>query len=252
MIPVHLFGLPADMDAFEAIREEFQVALIEDAAQAFGSMHLGRAVGGIGDIGCFSFFPTKNLGGFGDAGMVVTNSAEHGDRLRLLRAHGARVKYVNEVVGMNSRLDALQAGLLRVGLQHVKQSLGARLQQATAYDDAFRDLPDVLLPPPRPGRTYHQYVITLPDRDEVRESLAGLDIATAVHYPLPLHLHPALSHLGYQIGDLPLSEVASQRVMSLPLFPTMTDEELSAVIAAVLVALEAKEPHAGTHRLRAG
>ena len=115
IIPVHLFGLPADMDAFESIREEFGVALVEDAAQAFGSIHQGRPVGGIGDIGCFSFFPTKNLGGFGDAGMVVTNSEEHADRLRLLRAHGARAKYINEVVGMNSRLDAMQAALLAWG-----------------------------------------------------------------------------------------------------------------------------------------
>lgn len=233
IVPVHLFGLAADMEALAAIRDEFGVHLIEDAAQAFGSTCGGRPAGGIGEIGCFSFFPTKNLGGFGDAGMVVTNSDAHGERLRLLRTHGATRKYINEIVGMNSRLDALQAALLRVGLQYLRSSLDARRRHAVAYDEAFRDLPDVRTPAAIPGRTYHQYVIAVDDRDRLRESLARSDVETAVHYPLPLHLHPALSHLGHETGDFPASEAASRRVLSLPIHATMTDEEREAVIAAV-------------------
>jgi dTDP-4-amino-4,6-dideoxygalactose transaminase len=240
VIPVHLFGLPADMDAFAAIRDEFGVGIIEDAAQAFGSIQAGRPVSGVGDLGCLSFFPTKNLGGFGDAGMVVTNSDEHAERLRLLRAHGARTKYVNEIVGMNSRLDALQAALLRVGLRHLPASMEARRRHSAAYDDAFTELPELVAPPATAGRTYHQYVINLTERDRIKASLTRSGVETAVHYPLPLHLHAALSRLGYGAGDLPHSEVASQRVLSLPLFPTMTDDERSTVVASVLRALEEK------------
>jgi dTDP-4-amino-4,6-dideoxygalactose transaminase len=251
VIPVHLFGLPADMADFAAIREGSGVALVEDAAQAFGSTWAGRPVGGIGDIGCFSFFPTKNLGGYGDAGLVVTNSGEHGEQLRLLRAHGARTKYVNEVVGMNSRMDALQAALLRVGLQHLESSLAARRRHASAYDAAFRDVADVLAPPSTSGRTHHQYVISVPDRERVRGSLTRSGVETAVHYPLPLHLHPAFSGLGYTTGDFPISEAASQRVLSLPIFPTMTDEECSAVIRSMLVPPEEEGSEERARRMQA-
>ncbi len=236
VIPVHLFGLPADLDAFEGIRGDFGVTLIEDAAQAFGSTWAGRLVGSLGELGCFSFFPTKNLGGFGDAGMVVTDSDEHDERLRLLRAHGAKTKYVNEVVGMNSRLDALQAALLRVQLHHLESSLDARSRHARAYDDAFRDVPGIRSSPWVQGRTHHQYVISLPNRDQVRDSLTKSGIATAVHYPLPLHLHPALARLGYEIGDFPFSETASQRALSIPIFPTMTERERATVIDSVIAA----------------
>jgi dTDP-4-amino-4,6-dideoxygalactose transaminase len=238
IIPVHLFGLPAEMMAYAALREEFGVALVEDAAQAFGSTSAGHPVGGVGDFGCFSFFPTKNLGCFGDAGMVVTNSEEHAERLRLLRAHGARAKYVNEVVGMNSRIDALQAAFLRVRLLHLESSLNARGRHASAYDGAFRDISGVVTPPSTSGRTYHQYVVSLSEREAIRGSLARAGVETAVHYPLPLHLHPAFLDLGYAPGDLPVSEAASQRVLSLPFFPTMTEEERTALTSAMLVALE--------------
>ena len=210
VIPVHLFGLPADMDAFEAIRSDHDVALVEDAAQAFGSASEGRRIGGIGNLACFSFFPTKNLGGFGDAGMVATNSTELAERVRLLRAHGARTKYVSEVMGMNSRLDALQAALLRVGLRHIGWSLDARRRHAAAFDDALRAIPGVLTPSTVAGRTHHQYVVSLPERDLIRDFLTRSGIETAVHYPVPLHLHPALAYLGYESGDFPGERVGER------------------------------------------
>ncbi len=183
--------------------------------------------------------PHEESGWLRGCGMVVTNSGAHGERLRLLRAHGARIKYVNEVVGMNSRMDTLQAALLRVGLQHLESSLTGRRRHAAAYDAAFRDVSSLLIPPAISGRTYHQYVISLPDRERVRASLTRSNIETAIHYPVPLHLHPALFDCGYATGDFPVSEMASQRVLSLPIFPTMTDEERSAVIGSVFTALEA-------------
>jgi dTDP-4-amino-4,6-dideoxygalactose transaminase len=240
IVPVHLFGFPADPDAFAAIREDFGVPIIEDAAQAFGSKHAGRRVGGVGDLGCFSFFPTKNLGGFGDGGMVVTNSDEHAERIRLLRAHGARTKYVSELVGMNSRLDAVQAALLRVGLQHLPASIEARRRHASAYDDALAELPEVVTPPASPGRTYHQYVVRLTARDEIKEHLERCGIETAVHYPVPLHQHRALSRSGHRTGDFPQSEIASRQVLSLPIFATMTREEGEVVIAGLLAASEGR------------
>jgi dTDP-4-amino-4,6-dideoxygalactose transaminase len=240
IVPVHLFGLPADVSAFLGIKRDFGIPVVEDAAQAFGSTIGGRPVGSLGDVGCFSLFPTKNLGGFGDGGVAVTNSDVIAEALRRLRSHGAREKYVHETVGLNSRLDALQASMLRVRLGHIEDALSGRGKHAMAYDSALRDTEGISIPPSKPGRTYHQYVIRSALRDELKSDLARSRIDTAIHYPIPLHLSDAFARLGYRSGDFPVAEEASRSALSLPIFPTMRDDERSIVVVAVLDALRAR------------
>ncbi len=234
ILPVHLFGHAADLASFLTFGREFDIAVVEDAAQAFGTRHRGKAVGASGALGCFSFFPTKNLGGFGDGGMVVTDSDELAGRVRLLRAHGARHKYIHVEVGLNSRLDALQAALLDVRLAELPGAIEARQQIAKTYDTSLAGIRHIRLPQRDPdgGDTFHQYVMrwVSGQRDSFRSELSDRGVETAVHYPVPLHLQPALRSLGYLEGDLPAAEAASREVVSLPIYPSLQQREVQYVI----------------------
>jgi len=234
LMPVHLFGQCADMTAIRALAERRKLWLIEDAAQAIGSEWEGRRAGSMADYGCFSFFPSKNLGGAGDGGMIVSNDAAHADRARLLCNHGARPKYYHALVGTNSRLDALQAAILRVKLRHLDRWSEKRAQNARAYDSLlegsrvgrpFRD--------PRSRHIYNQYVIRCDRRDELKKHLEERGIGTEVYYPVPLHLQQCFSPLGYREGDMPQSEAASKETLALPIYPELTEDQIRYVAAAV-------------------
>lgn len=236
IVPVHLFGLPVDLDRFADLGREFGVPVIQDAAQAFGSRYRGRPIGAGPDLTTFSFFPTKNLGGFGDGGMILTSSEESAEHLRLLRAHGATGKYLHDLAGTNSRLDALQAALLSVRLSRIDAALASRARIGDAYDRALTGMAGISVParPAFADRSFHQYVIRVGEgRDRIREGLAERGVDTAVHYPRPLHLQGALSRLGYRQGDFPQAETASREVISLPIFRTMRDEECAHVVSSL-------------------
>ena len=234
VIAVHLFGQCCDLNAIQAICEKHQVWLIEDAAQAIGSEWEGRRAGAVGDLGCFSFFPSKNLGAAGDGGMVTTQSATLAERVRLLREHGSNPKYYHSIVGTNSRLDALQAAILRVKLRHLDRWSEGRARNATLYDRLFegarlgRPYRD-----PRGRHIYNQYVIRVPRRDSLRQHLSDRGIGTEIYYPLPLHLQQCFATLGYQPGDLPQAEAAAQEVLALPIYPELTEEQIRYVAATV-------------------
>jgi dTDP-4-amino-4,6-dideoxygalactose transaminase len=238
ILPVHLFGLSADMRDIEDIAAAHKLPIIEDAAQAIGARCEGRAVGSIGLMGCFSFFPSKNLGGAGDGGMITTNDAALADRLRVLRVHGARKKYEYEMLGMNSRLDALQAAILRVKLCHLERWASARRANAERYRELFREfrLETVLKAPETPrGHThvYNQFTIRTSERDALRDHLKQRGIPTEIYYPKPLHLQRAFAYLNYSAGDFPASEAASSEVLSLPIYPELTEEQQRSVVAAI-------------------
>jgi len=237
IIPVHLYGQPADMDEIMRLAKEYDLYVIEDAAQAIGAEYRGQKVGTIGHLGCFSFFPTKNLGAYGDGGLVVTNDDELAERVRMLRVHGSKPKYYHHLVGTNSRLDALQAAILRAKLPHLDEWTAARQKIAARYDERLRDIPGIEIPFRAPDRThiFHQYTIRVLDgrRDALQKHLKGKGVETQVYYPLPLHLQPCFRHLGYQEGDLPESERASREVLSLPMFPELREEEVAYVVKEV-------------------
>ena len=237
IIPVHLYGQPAEMDEILKIAQEYKLMVIEDAAQAIGARYRDRTVGTLGHLGCFSFFPTKNLGAYGDGGLVVTNDDALAERVRMLRVHGSKPKYYHHIVGTNSRLDALQAAILRVKLAHLDEWTHARQQIAARYDQAFSQIDGLAVPYKAPDRThiYHQYTIRVLGgrRDALQQYLKEHGISTEIYYPLPLHLQPCFAHLGYREGSLPESERASREVLSLPMFPELTGEEQNHVIKTV-------------------
>ncbi len=238
IVPVHLFGLPAEMHSVMEIARAHRVAVVEDAAQAIGSRYHDKCVGNIGTFGCFSFFPSKNLGGAGDGGMITTNDPEFADRLSVLRNHGGREKYHYELLGMNSRLDALQAAILRVKFSQLDRWTGARRQNAARYRQLFKEAglnQRIGLPIEPQGliHVYHQFVIRTARRNEVREHLRHSGIPTEIYYPLPLHLQPAFAYLGYGTGSFPQAEAASREVLALPIFPTMTEAQQKAVVDAI-------------------
>jgi dTDP-3-amino-3,4,6-trideoxy-alpha-D-glucose transaminase len=237
VIPVHLFGATVDLDPIVAVAREAGVHVIEDACQAHGARYRGRRVGTIGALGCFSFYPTKNLGGWGDGGAVVTAVPELADRLRLLRAHGERPRYHHRVVGATARLDALQAAVLRRKLTRLdgwnddRRRLGATLRERLASFAGAID--PVSLPFADADNVHHLFVVRCAQRDPLREQLAQRGVATAVHYPVPIHRTDAYAHLGLGPDSLPVSEALAQRICSLPLFPGMTEAELEQVVEAV-------------------
>jgi len=239
IIPVHLYGQPADMDDIMGLSFEHGLYVIEDAAQAIGAEYKGRKVGTIGHFGCFSFFPTKNLGAYGDGGLVVTHDDELAERVRMLRVHGSKPKYYHRIVGTNSRLDALQAAILRAKLPYLEEWTSARQKIAARYDELLSDLPGIGRPHRASDRThvFHQYTIRVHDgkRDVLQKFLKERGIGTQVYYPLPLHLQPCFRSLGYKEGDLPESERASREVLSLPMFPELAEEEQRYVAEAIRI-----------------
>jgi dTDP-4-amino-4,6-dideoxygalactose transaminase len=238
ILPVHLFGLVAPLEEINAIARSKGLAVIEDAAQAIGAEYDGSFAGNIGDVGCFSFFPSKNLGGAGDGGMVTTNDPELADRLKLLRLHGSRSKYHYEILGLNSRLDTLQAAVLRVKFRHLHQWTMARRRNASLYRSLFAQAQleeSIQLPTDPPGthHVYNQFVIRTQERDHLRDYLHRSGIPTEIYYPVPLHLQPAFRYLGYQSGDFPNAESASRSVLALPIFPELTEEQQQSVVTPI-------------------
>jgi len=234
VIPVHLYGHPADMDAIMKICAEYDLRVIEDAAQAHGAEFRGRRIGALADVSCWSFYPTKNLGAYGDAGMVVTDDAQVAERVRMLRNYGEEAKYQNRVPGVNSRLDEIQAAVLRVKLRHLDGWVAARRRLASLYDRLLADAPvapPVEVGPARHG--YHLYVIRSARRDALQWHLRERGVGTSIHYPVPAHRQPAYRHLEYAEGDFPCAEWACRQVLSLPLYAELTEEELRHVAAAV-------------------
>jgi dTDP-4-amino-4,6-dideoxygalactose transaminase len=232
ILPVHLFGQCADMPAILELARAHKLAVIEDAAQALGATDQGRQAGSMGEIGCFSFYPTKNLGGLGDGGIVTTNDDALADRVRLLRVHGSRPKYVSRILGVNSRLDALQAAFLLVKLPHLARYTAARRAHAETYTRALAGTP-VATPIERPGayHIYNQYAVRVRNRDQVARALAERGVGTAVYYPGTLPLQEALKELGHRPGDFPEAERAAEENLCLPIFPELTAEAQRHVIA---------------------
>lgn len=237
IIPVHLFGLPAEMEPLMDLAEHRGIAVIEDAAQAIGATYHNRYVGTIGAMGCFSFFPSKNLGGAGDGGIITTNDPQHADRLRLLRVHGSRHKYQYETLGMNSRLDALQAAILRVKLRYLNDWTEKRRQNAERYRRLLAECEAAthVSPPLEPdGRchVYNQFTVRCRQRDLLRKRLRNEGIPTEIYYPYPLHRQPAFAYLGYNEGSLPVTETAAREVLSFPNYPELREDQQQMIVSA--------------------
>jgi len=242
IIPVHLFGQCADMDPLLEIAKEKKLFIIEDAAQALGAEYKpkvgsgGRRAGQIGDLGCFSFYPTKNLGAFGDAGMVVTDNPGLAEKVRLLRVHGSQPKYFHKTIGINSRLDTIQAAILLVKFKYLEKWTAERQKKAERYQGLFQDLFSSVKGLKLPTVQYqnrhifHQYVIRVPERDRLKQFLAEEGIGTDIYYPVPLHLQECYSFLKYRRGDLPNSEKASEEVLALPIYPELTEDQQRVVV----------------------
>jgi len=240
ILPVHLYGYPADMEPILSVAQEHGLKVVEDAAQAIGAVYKGKKACTIGDAACLSFFPTKNLGAFGDAGMVVTDEDGIAEKVRMLRVHGSKKKYYHEILGINSRLDALQAKILSVKMKYLDKWTEKRRSIAQRYSQGLAKISAVLegklkLPYEHSEckHVYHQYTIATEKRDELKSYLAEKGISSMVYYPLPLHLQKVFLHLGYKEGDFPFAEEASKRVLSLPMFPEMTSDEINYVIETV-------------------
>ena len=259
ILPVHLYGQCADMDAFDRIvkeyAEEFPVAIVEDAAQAIGAEWSGRAAGSLGVAAAFSFYPTKNLSAYGDAGIVTTTRPEMAERMRQLRNHGSPRRYYHDEFGWNGRMDAIQAAVLRVKLPHIADWNQRRRQHAATYDQLFASAGltsnqtsgrssdqrsnvsgapvRLLARSPQAKHVFHQYVIRVGRRDELRKFLAGRKIGSEIYYPLPLHLQPVFSYLGLKAGDLPVCEQAALEVLALPMFPELTEAEIRWVVESI-------------------
>lgn len=234
ILPVHLYGGCADMGPIMDCAAARGIPVIEDAAQAVGAEWRGQRAGSVGTVGCFSFFPTKNLGGFGDGGMLTTNDEAIAHKLKALRVHGSFEKYVHQWPGMNSRLDALQAAVLDVKLDHLDTWNRARQRNAVLYREALAEV--VTTPVQQPDQTshvYNQFVIRCERRDDLRRFLADSGVGTEVYYPLPLHLQPALAAFGHKAGDFPVSEQLSTEVLALPIFAELTEEEIATVAGLI-------------------
>jgi dTDP-4-amino-4,6-dideoxygalactose transaminase len=237
-MPVDLFGLIADMDPILKMAARHGVAVIEDAAQSIGASYHGRPAGGMGPMGCFSFYPTKNLGGAGDGGLITTDDPELSRRVKLLHEHGSPKRYEYEVLGMNSRLDALQAAVLRVKLGHLEEWTASRIRNAGRYRSLFaqsrcRDRITVPETPAGYRHVFNQYVIRVPQRDELRQHLQQAGIQTEIYYPYPLHLQPAFAGLGHKRGEFPETERACAEVLALPIYPELTAEQQESVVSGI-------------------
>jgi dTDP-4-amino-4,6-dideoxygalactose transaminase len=239
LMPVHLYGQSADMDPLMAMARQHGLKVIEDAAQAIGTTYAnGRHAGTIGDVGCFSFFPSKNLGAFGDAGLCTTNDAELAESMRVLRVHGGKPKYFHAVIGGNFRIDELQAAVLRVKLKYLDGWTEGRQRNAAYYDSAFADAglgAKLRTPHAIEGRRhiFNQYVVRAQRRDALKQRLAERGIGTEIYYPMPLHLQACFAYLNYKAGDFPHSELAAQETLALPIYPELEQAQLDHVVASV-------------------
>jgi dTDP-4-amino-4,6-dideoxygalactose transaminase len=239
---VHLYGQPADIDDVSSIAENNDLFVIEDAAQAHGARYRGRPVGSFGHVAAFSFYPAKNLGAFGDAGAVVTNDAEVADAVRLMRNYGQSEKHRHEHLGWNRRLDTIQAAVLRVKLRHLDRWNARRQDLAGLYDHLLEGQ-RVTTPSTKPHRdhVYHLYVIQVEDRDALRAFLRERGIDTGIHYPVPIHLQPAYAHLGCEAGTFPVAEAGAGRILSLPMFPELSDEQVEHIADGIEAFLDRAE-----------
>jgi dTDP-4-amino-4,6-dideoxygalactose transaminase len=235
IIPVHLFGQPADMDPILEFARAHGLFVIEDAAQAHGAEYKGRKSGTMGNAGCFSFYPGKNLGAFGEAGAVVTNDAELRKKIQILRDHGQARKYHHTLVGWNCRMDGIQAAVLSIKLRHLERGNLLRREHALQYDQAFAGIDEVATPfeANYARHVYHVYAIRVQERDEVRRGLEEKGIGCAVHYPVPIHLQEACQNLGYTAGTFPVAENLAEEFLSLPMFPELTEEQMEYVARCV-------------------
>ncbi|MBS1955735.1 MAG: DegT/DnrJ/EryC1/StrS family aminotransferase [Cyanobacteria bacterium SZAS-4] len=253
IMPVHLYGLPADMDAIMELAERFNLKVIEDNAQAIGALYKGKPTGSFGDVACTSFYPTKNLGAAGDAGMLVTNNPETAERLKCLRAHGSKQRYFHEELGVNSRLDEIQAAVLLTKLPYLKKWNDGRQTVADMYEQAFKGVQGVVAPsiglPGVPSsvarqlltHVWHQYTVrVLSDqksnanaRDQMVKQLAERGIGSMCYYPVPLHVQQAFAYLGYKHGDFPVAETLANEVVSLPMYPELTNDQVNTIVATI-------------------
>jgi dTDP-4-amino-4,6-dideoxygalactose transaminase len=240
ILPVHLYGQCSEMDPVIESSARHGIPIIEDAAQAIGAEDARRRAGSMGTIGCFSFYPSKNMGGAGDGGMLTTNDVEHAQRLRLLRLHGEEQKYHHKIVGINSRLDALQAAVLQVKLRHLDEWTNARQRKAQRYELMFGEagLGEAVQTPlvrADARHIFHQFVIRIRDgrRDALREHLRERGVGTDIYYPVPLHLQECFAYLGYKAGDFPVAEQAAKETLALPIYPELTDEQQDYVLTAI-------------------
>ena len=237
IMPVHLFGRSVDMTNLMAIAKKHNLYVIEDCAQATGATYKGQKVGNIGDVGCFSFYPTKNLGGCGDGGMMTTNNAEVAEKLRILREHGSPKRYHHEYIGMNSRLDSLQAALLQVKLPYLDKWNTQRREISDRYTHLLKDanIPNLIFPDHCSGSVWNQYTICIGagNRNDVQTQLREQNIITMIYYPLPLHLQTVYKNLGYKKGDFPITEDICDQVLSLPMFPELSEEQQDRVVSTL-------------------
>ncbi len=250
IIPVHLFGQCCEMNPILEIAAQYDLQVIEDCAQSIGASDQGRRAGSMGVIGCFSFYPTKNLGGFGDGGMLTTNDPEIADRLRLLANHGMRPRYYHQMVGINSRLDAMQAAVLTIKMKHLESYSQDRMVNAERYQQLLNRAglaSSIALPESTPNceHVWNQFTIRVPDgrRDEIREQLAEMNVGTEVYYPIPLHRQECFEYLEVEPGSLPVTDRAAEEVLSLPIFPELTQAEQSYIVDCLVTALGASASH---------
>lgn len=239
VLPVHLYGQPANMGPIMAVARQHSLRVIEDCAQSHGASYCGQKTGTFGDVACFSFYPGKNLGAYGDGGAVLTNDDAIADRARLLRNHGARQKYVHDIEGYCRRLDNLQAAVLGVKLSHLNEWNAARRRAAAMYDSLLCEVAEVVTPYVRDDvePVYHLYVIQVPEREQIQAALRADGVETGIHYPIPLHQQPAYRHLGYKAEDFPITAHAAPRLLSLPMFPEITGEQIATVVRALSKAM---------------
>lgn len=248
IIPVHLYGQMADMDPIMEIARKHKLPVVEDASQAHGAEYKGRRAGTIGDVGCFSFYPGKNLGACGEGGACVTNNADLKAKIAMFREHGQAKKYYHSVIGWNGRLDGIQGAILSIKLKHIEKWTEARRAHARAYNEAFANLHGVLTPKEAAfaRHVYHLYVLRLKNRDQVLKNLAARGINCAIHYPLPLHLQDAYKHLGLGQGAFPVAERCAQEIISVPMFPELTPADIKAVVHGVTEELRGQPQLAAT------
>lgn len=240
IMPVHLYGQPCDMDIIMDVAKRHNLYVIEDCCQAVGATYKGKKVGSFGDIGCYSYYPTKNLGAMGDGGMAVTNSTYLKDRMIALRNHGGAVRYYHDEIGVNSRLDEIQATILNVKMKYIDQWNKQRRENAYRYNELLEPYADIITPKELDNTycVYHQYTVKVPNRDEVHKYLLDNGVGAMIYYPVPLHMQKAHAHLGYKMGDFPRTEENNKLVISLPMFPELTYEEQKTIVETLVKAIE--------------